>query len=536
MEVFTEDKFCKYCEEKLGISLEEGLQCSECNKNVHLKCLKRGSVPGGLYGDVFFSFTCQECSSTEIEVFSRIKLSWLQVVVLVLYHLHYKSPGLARKGFFHWRHHIGKFIDKNWETLFTNECKKKKKWTGTVAGTLSHFSKYIFVSGNAVLNKPAVWALMYPKLTPLAISCIYSVMMLEKQHMKNQKLTLIPDDDLFHVTVRKCIDNEDFLQVLTDTQNVCETQDNSDDNDVVFDNAQIVKKMKRRKNCASQVSKKIKKLSNCESMLPSDLPGISSSTDFQEETEYRIISSTTNDATTVGEVAKYVDPMCYYNTSLTSFSRTKGLDMYLKLTGGIREIPIKSPFSGIHLPPYIFRDTDTFPPWLELLARIKLEANKKVENYILPPRGVVDFVYVQPDLIPALNNLCNQFFWPGIDLTETLKYPEYSCVVLYRRLIVGFAFMVPVKFKENYMPFIFTRPHWRNCGIGQFMIYHLMQVCMGKDITLHVPTDNPAIILFKKYGCQIENHVEGFYDKYLGVDMKKPKHAFFCRLSNDWPS
>ena len=62
-------------------------------------------------------------------------------------------------------------------------------------------------------------------------------------------------------------------------------------------------------------------------------------------------------------------------------------------------------------------------------------------------------------------------------VTECLQYPDFSCVVMYKKLIVGFAFLVPnVKYTENYISFIFTRPGWRNVGIGRFMLYHLIQV------------------------------------------------------------
>lgn len=56
--------------------------------------------------------------------------------------------------------------------LFCIFSKKKKKWMGTVAGTLSHFSSYLFLSGTPVIHEPAWWTLTYPKLSPLAISNI----------------------------------------------------------------------------------------------------------------------------------------------------------------------------------------------------------------------------------------------------------------------------------------------------------------------------------------------------------------------------
>lgn len=107
---------------------------------------------------------------TGVISFTKCWSSRLQIVILVLYHLQTKSPGLARKGFFHWRNHVATFIDRNWEVLFPSDIKKKKKWTGTIAGTLSHFSSYIFLSGTSTFNEPAWWTLMYPKLSPLATS------------------------------------------------------------------------------------------------------------------------------------------------------------------------------------------------------------------------------------------------------------------------------------------------------------------------------------------------------------------------------
>lgn len=168
--------------------------------------------------------------------------------------------------------------------------------------------------------------------------------------------------------------------------------------------------------------------------------------------------------------------------------------MKIKLTGSIREDLILSPYSGLNLKPYIRRDCSTFPQWLRLMSEILTKTNKKQDNWSLPPRNPIDYTYIQPSHIPAINSLCNEFFWPGIDrkisiksftliniklflVTECLQYPDFSCVVLYKKLIVGFALLVPnVKFNESYLSFVFTRPGWRNVGIGKFMIYHLIQV------------------------------------------------------------
>lgn len=75
----------------------------------------------------------------------------------------------------------------------------------------------------------------------------------------------------------------------------------------------------------------------------------------------------------------------------------------------------------------------------------------------------------------------------GVDLSECLQYPDFSVVVLYKKVVVGFGFMVPdVKYNEAYISFLLVHPEWRRAGIGTFMIYHLIQVIQGG---VAVPSD-----------------------------------------------
>ena len=39
--------------------------------------------------------------------------------------------------------------------------------------------------------------------------------------------------------------------------------------------------------------------------------------------------------------------------------------------------------------------------------------------------------------IPTINSMCQEFFWPGIDLSECLWYPDFSVVVLYKKVIIA---------------------------------------------------------------------------------------------------
>ncbi|CAG2068349.1 unnamed protein product [Timema podura] len=136
-----------------------------------------------------------------------------------------------------------------------------------------------------------------------------------------------------------------------------------------------------------------------------------------------------------------------------------------------------SPYTRRLLKPYIRRDEETTPPWLQLMQEVQTKVHKDVPNWHLPPRAPIDYSYVRPEHVPHINILAREFFYPGIDLTECLEYPDFSCVVLYKKLVVGFALMVPdVGYNEAYISFLLTRPQWRRAGIATFMLYHLIQV------------------------------------------------------------
>lgn len=193
---------------------------------------------------------------------------------------------------------------------------------------------------------------------------------------------------------------------------------------------------------------------------------------------------------------------------------------------------IISPYTSRVLKPFIWRDYETIPPKLSLLKEIVAYPNRNDPKWIAPPHSPIDYSYVRPHHIPSVNALCQEFFWPGIDLSECLQYPDFSCVALYRKMVIGFSFMVPdVKCNEAYISFIFTHPEWRKAGIATFMLYHLIQTCMGKDVTLHVSATNPALFLYQKFGFKLEEFILDFYDKYYAEDSRDCKHSFFLRLS-----
>ncbi|XP_014774519.1 cysteine-rich protein 2-binding protein [Octopus bimaculoides] len=192
---------------------------------------------------------------------------------------------------------------------------------------------------------------------------------------------------------------------------------------------------------------------------------------------------------------------------------------------------ICSPYTTRWLKPFIMRDYETKPMKMRLLEEIQAYPHRDDPLWKPPPTYPIDYCYVRPQHIPSVNSLCQQFFWPGIDLSECLQYPDFSCVVLYRKIVIGFAFMVPdVKYNEAYISFLFTHPEWCRSGIASFLLYHLIQTCMGKDVTLHVSANNPAMLLYQKFGFKPEQFILDFYDKYYPADSRECKHAFFLRL------
>ncbi|KAK5873299.1 hypothetical protein PBY51_018350 [Eleginops maclovinus] len=204
-----------------------------------------------------------------------------------------------------------------------------------------------------------------------------------------------------------------------------------------------------------------------------------------------------------------------------------------RLTGaeGSSDLSIKSPYTSRILKPYIRRDYESRPVKLRLLEEIRAYPHRKNPNWVPEPNAPIDYCYVRPNHIPSVNAMCNESFWPGVDLSECLQYPDFSVVVLYKKVVIAFGFMVPdVKYNEAYISFLLVHPEWRRAGIATFMIYHLIQTCMGKDVTLHVSASNAAMLLYQKFGFKSEEYILDFYDKYYPVDSIECRHAFYLRL------
>ncbi|KAE8299927.1 Cysteine-rich protein 2-binding protein [Larimichthys crocea] len=186
---------------------------------------------------------------------------------------------------------------------------------------------------------------------------------------------------------------------------------------------------------------------------------------------------------------------------------------------------IKSPYTSRILKPYIRRDYESRPVKLRLLAEIRAYSHRKDPDWVPEPNAPIDYCYVRPNHIPSVNAMRGPVgvsAVPGrtsVWLSSIRK--SWSALVSWCRI---------VKYNEAYISFLLVHPEWRRAGIGTFMIYHLIQTCMGKDVTLHVSASNPAMLLYQKFGFKAEEYILDFYDKYYPVGQHECRHAFFLRL------
>ncbi|KAI0244822.1 hypothetical protein L0F63_001612 [Massospora cicadina] len=150
------------------------------------------------------------------------------------------------------------------------------------------------------------------------------------------------------------------------------------------------------------------------------------------------------------------------------------------------------------------------------------EGDRQVKPLPMP----IDFCYLLPQHLPQVNQLLSRLFWTGIDMSESLQYPDYSIVVVYGRLVIGCAFMTPT----HYITYLAIAPGWQGCGLGKVLLYLLVRKSNGHDVTLHVSTNNPALLLYQQFGFKAEQFLVNFYDKYIPPNSALHRNAFFVRL------
>ncbi|KAJ2585340.1 hypothetical protein IWW49_004657, partial [Coemansia sp. RSA 1797] len=202
--------------------------------------------------------------------------------------------------------------------------------------------------------------------------------------------------------------------------------------------------------------------------------------------------------------------------------------------------PRISPFHGRLLRPFIWRDSQAMAnatdgrarlPMLRMLRAIRSRQHRVFEMHGIeivaqPDRETIDYVYLQSSHIEQVNALLSRTFWPGIEMSEALQYPEFSIVALYGRRVVGCAFLTP----DAYLTYIAVAAGWEGAGIAKYMVYHLTQTVPTKDVTLHVAASNVAMLLYQRLGFKPETYAPGFYKAYLPETSRVCPNAFFMRL------
>ncbi|XP_073413549.1 cysteine-rich protein 2-binding protein isoform X2 [Dendrobates tinctorius] len=558
--------------------------CEKCQKWIPASQL-RCDPPSHLKGDNFFKVTCSDCSEDGKEQFERLKLTWQQVVMLAMYNLSLEGSG--RLGYFRWKEDICSFIEKHWTFLLGNR-KKTSTWWSTVAGCLSVGSPMFFKSGAQEFGEPGWWKLVHnkpPTLKPEGDKYISS-----SQKIKNDEemdadgvidpgMEYLPSPNISHsaplcqktfkssIHVKQEIESEEEKLDRSEGElhkgpSADRSRDKRRPQPIVKDKNKTPQYhaislyeekllLKRLEACPSAVAvtpearRLRQKLLVRKAKRERGLPLF----DLDQAVNAALMLVGGVYGAREGSVSRLVPTGPVYRTTSkdlrildryqTAVPATKGVChsamRFLYRLGAAEDkhadLSIVSPYTARILKPFIRRDYETRPCRLQLLAQIRAYAHRNDPSWEAEPQSPIDYSYVRPGHVPTINSICHEFFWPGIDVSECLQYPDFSVVVLYKKVIIAFGFMVPdVKYNEAYISFLFVHPEWRRAGIATFMIYHLIQTCMGKDVTLHVSANNPAMLLYQKFGFKTEEYVLDFYDKYFPIDSKECKHAFSLRL------
>ncbi|XP_069811051.1 cysteine-rich protein 2-binding protein isoform X2 [Dendropsophus ebraccatus] len=558
--------------------------CDKCQKWIPSSQL-RGDSPSYLKGDNFFKFTCSDCSEDGKEQFERLRLTWQQVVMLAMYNLSLEGSG--RQGYFRWKEDICSFIEKHWTFLLGNR-KKTSTWWSTVAGCLSVGSPMFFKSGAQEFGEQGWWKLVHNK--PPAMRPEGDKYLSSSQKIKNDEemdvdgvidpgMEYIPSPNASHSTpicqktfkssvhVKQEIESEEErLDRVEGELHKGPSADRARDKRrpqplekdknktpqyhaiSLYEEKLLLKRLEACPNAVAvtpEARRLRQKLLIRKAKRERGLPLF----DLDQAVNAALMLVGGVYGAREGSVSRPVPSGPEYRTTSKDLRILDRYQTAMPATKGVRhtamrflyrlgaaedkdaDLSIVSPYTARILKPYIRRDYETRPCRLQLLAQIRAYAHRSDPSWAPDPQAPIDYCYVRPGHIPTINSICQEFFWPGIDVSECLQYPDFSVVVLYKKVIIAFGFMVPdAKYNEAYISFLFVHPEWRRAGIATFMIYHLIQTCMGKDVTLHVSANNPAMLLYQKFGFKTEEYVLDFYDKYYPIDSKECKHAFFLRL------
>ncbi|KAH7910295.1 hypothetical protein BJ138DRAFT_1065488 [Hygrophoropsis aurantiaca] len=175
---------------------------------------------------------------------------------------------------------------------------------------------------------------------------------------------------------------------------------------------------------------------------------------------------------------------------------------------------------------------ETRTPWMDLMTDIQdhYYFAHPMEDEPEERRAPITYASLQPCHLRQVHELLGKVFWEGINVSDSLQSSPERCTVIatYRRLVVGAAFLSSPQ--ETYITYLAVRPGWDNSQIATTMLYHLLMLHPNKDVTLHVSANNPAMLLYNRFGFKAEEFVAGFYEDYMDSQSRGSKNAFRLRL------
>ncbi|KAJ3548910.1 hypothetical protein NM688_g5239 [Phlebia brevispora] len=182
--------------------------------------------------------------------------------------------------------------------------------------------------------------------------------------------------------------------------------------------------------------------------------------------------------------------------------------------------------------PVLVVDWDSRSPWMDLMRDIRdhhalMHPDREQPIEVDAP---VEYSTLQAYHLDQVHDLLRHTFWDGIDVSDALQYSPEQCTVvaMYKNLVVGVALLSSPL--ETYITYLAVKPGWDNAHIATTMLYHLISLNPRKDIILHVSINNPAVLLYNRFGFKAEEFIVGFYEDYLDAQSRASKNAFRLRL------
>ncbi|KAK0457871.1 uncharacterized protein EV420DRAFT_1271118 [Desarmillaria tabescens] len=192
-------------------------------------------------------------------------------------------------------------------------------------------------------------------------------------------------------------------------------------------------------------------------------------------------------------------------------------------------------------------DWETETPWMALMNDVRQHYRlAQSQTHAIETSAPIEYCSLRACHLDQVHELLARAFWEGIDVSDSLDYWPERCTVVatYKRLVVGIAIISSPR--ETYITFLAVKPGWDNAQIATYvpfldynhliscysrsMLYHLIQLNPHKDITLHVSANNPALLLYNRFGFKAEEFVVGFYEAYLDPQSRSSMNAFRLRL------